>query len=131
MRRRTTHRSADPSIPPRPSGTTNGGRAVDVRREAREEYRRVEAPEELSPERIYAILPAGHGPRGADVFDEQQTSIRTQDAPDLPERQPLVRDRTQNKRRDDGIEAVVGKGQRLGPGRRNLDGKAGGQTLRT
>src|SRR5215218_2220535 len=107
MRCGTTHRSVDPSITPRPSSVPNGCRALDVWREAREEYRRVEvferldlepgpldgrdgvpvgvaAGEEPPPEGRYAILPAGYGPRGADMLDKQQLPIRAQDAPYLP-----------------------------------------------
>jgi hypothetical protein len=59
------------------------------------------------------------------VLDEQQPPSRPQHAPYLRERHALVRNRAQHERRDDGVEASIGKRQCFGPRLRYLDRDAG------
>ena len=44
------------------------------------------AAEEPPPEGLQTILPAGRGPRGANVLDKQQPPARAKDAPNLVQR---------------------------------------------
>ena len=63
---------------------------------------------------LEAILPLGHlGVIGADVLEEEQSTVGLEHAGDLGQGTGGIGDRAKDKGGDDGVEAGVGKRQLL------------------